>query len=369
MKIAYFIGSLNRGGLENLVLDVCRQHDDAQYQMICVYRHGGNMTVNFQQSGVPLIHVDKEHGILRHLWNLRKVLLCENVDIVHSQSAIGTILLAFALIGTRIKIITSFHGNLFADASWWKRELVYKVSKKIICVSEYQKDYYEQKWHLPKKNKLQVVYNGIDFSKIERAQAHSVLKEKKRCQLAMVGNFIKGRSQVIIVKAVKFLKEIGNADFDLFFIGRRDELETWRYDNCVQYCEEHHLDNIHFLGSRGDVPELLKTMDGFVYSTEHDTFGIAVIEAIAAGLPIVVNDWPVMKEVCNIGLPKDNNAIRFFKTDDVEDCAKVISALLQDLNNSKSLLSTYCNTAANAVKQKYSIQKHIENVYNIYVTL
>lgn len=55
------------------------------------------------------------------------------------------------------------------------------------------------------------------------------------------------------------------------------------------------MDKVHFMGPRSDVPELLASWDAFLYSTDHDTFGIAVVEAIAAGLPTFVNDWEVMK--------------------------------------------------------------------------
>ena len=78
-------------------------------------------------------------------------------------------------------------------------------------------------------------------------------------------------------------------------------------DFVLKYCEDNNLDNVYFLGGRGDVPALLKVMDGFVYSSVHDTFGIAVVEAMAAGLPVVVNDYEVMKEVCG-------NLVTYFKS-------------------------------------------------------
>ena len=368
MKIAYFIGSLNRGGLETLIWDICRKRGETPYDFVCVYRHEGNMSEDFKASGAPMIQVRKPKGILRYLWSLRKTFLYEKVDIVHSQTPSNTLLLSIALFGTGIKIITTFHGHLFAEASWWKRRLVYQASEKILCVSNYQKQYYEQKWGLPKENKLKVVYNGLEFSKIDNAKPRVDGREGNRMRLAMVGNFIKGRSQFVVIKAIHLLKEKGISSFVFYFIGRRVEQEAWRYDKCVQYCKEHRLDNVYFLGSRGDVPELLKTMDGFVYSTEHDTFGIAVIEAVAARLPIVVNDWPVMTEVCNLGLPENNSTIRFFKTDDVADCADKMTTLLSDLETNREKLHADCQSAAASAKQKYSIEKHIADLYVVYQT-
>ena len=329
------------------------------------------MSDAFKSTNVPIIQVPKKRGLLRYLWALRKTFIKEKVTIVHSQTPSNTLLLAIALWGTGIKVVTTFHGHSFADALYLKRKIVYAASKRIICVSEYQKRYYEEKWGLLRDNKLQVVYNGIDFTKVDSALEIGNWKlENDNLRLAMVGNFVKGRSQIVVAKALNKLKmEDERLKIDFYFIGRRDKNQPERYDECVKYCEENGLKNVHFLGSRNDVPAILKSIDGFVYSTEHDTFGIAVIEAIAAGLPVVVNDWAVMKEVCNLGLPGTNKVIRFFRTNDVEDCAEKIEELLMDIiTNNKELFEQY-QEASDAAKKKYAIENHINQLNTIYQSL
>ena len=157
MKVAYFLGALNRGGAETLILDICRNHKDVPYDFVCVYRHDGNMTKEFENTGAPMIQIVKKRGYLRYLFDIRRTLLRRNVTIVHSQTPSNTLLLSFALVRTGIKIITTFHGHSFADAPWWQRKIVYLTSKKIVCVSEYQKLYYKEKWGLHNVNKLQLV--------------------------------------------------------------------------------------------------------------------------------------------------------------------------------------------------------------------
>ena len=371
MKVTYYIGALNRGGLETLILDVCRKHALIPYTVVCMYRHDGNITEEFEKSGVRLIHVPKNKGIVMHCLRLRHIIQEEDISLIHSQSAVGTLFLSLATMGMNVKIITSFHGHLFADAPKWQRKLVYGVSEKILCVSEYQKRYYEEKWILPKDNKLEVVYNGIDFTKIDGVMNERVRElESESVKLAMVGNFVKGRSPMVVVKALERLDamrlepkaldavHLEIPDYDFYFIGRRDEKEAWRYDECVEYCKQHSLQNVHFLGSRNDVPAILKSIDGFVYSTAHDTFGIAVIEAIAAGLPIVVNDWPVMTEVCG----EENAGMRYFKTEDINDAAHKIALMLSNLEESKIA----AKENAKFIREKYSIEQHINQLNRIY---
>ncbi len=369
MKIAYFLGSLNRGGTETLICDICRNYAVTPFDLVCVYRHEGNMSEDFRQTGAPLIRVPKRKGYLRYLLDLRRTFLNEHVGIVHSQTLSNTMFLSIALLGTGIKIVTTFHGH-FDSTPWIIRKIVYRTSNYIICVSNHLKEFTEKKWNLPEENKLHVVYNGIDFSKIDSARPSlEFTNQPQRIRLAMVGNFVSGRSQNIIAKSIHLMRQQGIYNFDFYFIGRRADQEARRYDECVQYCEKHQLSNVYFLGSRGDVPELLKTMDGFVYSTEHDTFGIAVIEAIAAGLPIVINDYDVMTEVCNLGLPASNRAIRFFRTDDVVDCADMMRELITDIEESKQKLLADCQSAAAAAKQKYSIEKHIQQLLKLYQSI
>ncbi len=375
IKVAFLLGSLHRGGAETLVLDVLNNASKAPFEMIGIHRKDGPYKEEFYAAGPKMIQcAPKRFGYLSYLWRLRKCLLSEQVAIVHAQQSIDGIYARIATIGTGIKVITTFHGHMLADASWLQRKATYWANQKIICVSEYQKHYFEEKWKLPKDNKLHVVYNGIDFGKIDNVKNKRVRElESEGVKLAMVGNFVKGRSQIVVVRALARLdakrlepsvlesSTLDAAHLDFYFIGRRDDSEPERYDECVRYCEKKGLTNVHFLGGRNDVPSILKSIDGFVYSTEHDTFGIAVIEAIAAELPVVVNDWPVMKEVCG----EENDGIRYFKTDDSDDAAAKIALLLKEIAKSKKVAKANANT----VRSRFSIDQHINNLNDIYLTL
>ena len=362
MKVAYFLGGLNRGGAETLILDICRQHEKVPYDFMCVYRHEGNMSDEFKASGAPMIQISKTKGYLRYLWNIRRTLQREQVKIVHSQTPSNTLLLAFALIGTGIQIITTFHGHSFADAPWWQREIVYKASKKIICVSQYQKRYYEQKWGLPKENKLQVVYNGIDFSKFDAAgERVNGLMDEGTIRLAMIGSFNSGRSQKYVCQAIKILKDRCVNKFEFYFIGGKFQGEEWIYEECVQYCHENQLqDIVHFEGARSDVPEILHQIDGFVYSTVTDTFGIAVVEAMAVGVPVIVNDWEVMMEITHQG-----EWATIFQTANVEQLADEMEKLIKHPAEYK----TKAMRCQADVKQHFSIQSHINELLKIYESI
>ena len=98
-------------------------------------------------------------------------------------------------------------------------------------------------------------------------------------------------------------------------------------------------------------------MDLFFYATEHDTFGIAVIEALASGLPVLVNDWDVMKEITCEG-----KYATLFRTDDIEDCLDRIRSFAGMRADARKITPE----TMEAVRNRYSIEKHILELNELY---
>jgi len=370
MKVAYLIGSLNRGGAETLLLDIFRKADIAPFAMMVIHRKGGMYEQELSSLSPKCVRMaPRRWRLLSYLRQLRKQFVKEHVTIIHAFYRLDVVYAWLATIGLRIPIVITFHGYKGSECGW-KMSFLYRIvihmADKLCFVSGEQMKSYERRYGNVVGKKGGVLYNGIDFSKLDMKKLkveRPELKVKNGICLCMVGNFNSVRSQIVVCKALALLhkSQEPRASFDFYFVGGRYKGKEHYYDECVAYCKEQELDNVHFLGVREDVPALLRTMDGFVYSSQNDTFGIAIIEAIAAGLPIVVNDHPVMKEVCG----EANDGIRYFKTDDAEDAADKISELLANMETSKKV----AGANAAAVRNKYSIQTHIQNAYSIYQSL
>lgn len=365
MKIAFTLGILNRGGTESLMLDLCRKKGVAPFDFVVIYRKEGQLSTEFQKTDANLIKCSKRRSLLDYMWRFRQIVLREHIDIVHAQTAPDAVISIFSLFGTSVSTITTRHGFDLANTRPLLRWFVFKFCKKICFVSNYEKDYYVHKMHLdPHNPKYHVVYNGMDFNKLDlksESEKESVCERvnyQLQPRLCMVGNFNEVRTQNIIIEAINILNESGvllNHSFQFYFIGgAQSEL----YNLCNQLTYKYNLsDVIIFLGSRGDVPQLLRAMDGFVYSSHKDTFGIGVLEAMASGLPIVCNDFPVMAEITNNG-----EWATLFSTDDVEDCANKIQDLIMHLPERKAK----AQEIAQKVREKYSIEQHIKRLSEIY---
>lgn len=367
MNVAYILGSLNCGGAEMLLLDVFQNASKASYEFIGIHRKGGVLQTNFESTGIPFYSCSLHHNVMRYIFQLRHLCQQKQITLIHTQMPIDCIFAKIAIIGLPCRLVTTFHG--FDMGSKWlerlRNRLAICCADKVCFVSQNEQKDYEVKYYVG--NKGVVIYNGVDFEKILKKKESeternggSIITSKSLIRLCMVGSFGGGRSHIVICKALRYLSEHNNPTFnqlDFYFIGAKRTSEPQYYDECVEYCRTQHLDNVHFLGGRSDVPQLLHQMDGFVYSTVHDTFGIAVVEAMAAGLPVIVNDWEVMKEITH-----DGKWATLFKTEDAEDCANKIQDLIEHLAERKEK----ARQIAKEVREEYSIEKHIARLNAIY---
>jgi glycosyltransferase involved in cell wall biosynthesis len=104
-----------------------------------------------------------------------------------------------------------------------------------------------------------------------------------------------------------------------------------------------------FLGDRADIPELLGQMDVYTFSTTRDEgFGIALVEAMAAGVAVVASDVPACREVLGEGeggvLVSPGNA------------SELARAVVEALEN-PAMRALLIEAAAERVQREYTISK------------
>lgn len=358
MKIAFYLGSLNRGGMEMLMADIFANGENLPFEAVCIYRKEGNMSDTFHSTSVPMLYLPNKHNWLLHGLRLRRLVLKQNVDILHAQTvfcaAIAIIFLAF----TRVKVVTTLHGVGFGTAKPYYKRLVYRHSVRLVCVSEWERDDYLSKDSYGSKDRFVVVHNGINFSKF--AYARPPVAEGHRVKLCMVGNFVPEKNHYYICR---FLNELYSKGvlFDFYFVGRKIPALEQYYNKCVKYCEKNGLGGcVHFLGGRDDVPELLRDMDAFVYSSWSETFGIAPVEAMAMGLPTFVNDLGVFVEISQNG-----ELAVLYKSGNIQDlCAK-----FADFMHNRQLYYDRAMANASKIRNLYSIAAHINSLHSLYLQI
>jgi glycosyltransferase involved in cell wall biosynthesis len=201
--------------------------------------------------------------------------------------------------------IVSHIGNTPPSQAWARRKIGWAlqasrplVRREITC-SKTVEDQVRALYGLPKA-RLLTIYNSIDVENVMRRAfaARQQLSPNARPHIiGMVARLeihkdhetlLKAFAQVIQERPSVRLRLIGDGSL-------RQKLETL----AVELNIERHVE---FLGMRQDIPEHLGQLDLFAFSTTKDEgFGIALIEALAAGIPVVASDVPACREVLKDG--------------------------------------------------------------------
>lgn len=112
-------------------------------------------------------------------------------------------------------------------------------------------------------------------------------------------------------------------------------------------------DRVHFTGEMQSdyVGNLLRAMDVFLFPSEAETFGLAAVEAAQSGLPMVVNDIPVLREVLQTA---EGPCALFASSENPQSYVEPIRRLLQNKAEAKRLTAS-----ASHLKELYSMDAMI----------
>jgi glycosyltransferase involved in cell wall biosynthesis len=116
---------------------------------------------------------------------------------------------------------------------------------------------------------------------------------------------------------------------------------------------------VHFIGEIAPerIGAFLAGLDVFVFPTKAETFGLAAVEAANAGVPSVVNDLPVLREVLSYqGKP----AALFVDASDHAKLSTAVSRMLED----KALSATLRHNAQ-GLRARYSVDTMVEEYIRI----
>lgn len=139
-------------------------------------------------------------------------------------------------------------------------------------------------------DKVGLIYNGTDLSAIAAAtplDLSTLNIPAGSFILIVIANLIPYKGHADLLSALGNIASQMPQPWHLLCIGRDQGYGPQLRDQAAKLGLEN---NVHFLGERTDVPQLLKSADIGVLSSHEEGFSNAVIEGLAAGLPMIVTD-------------------------------------------------------------------------------
>jgi len=243
MKVAFLLGTLNRGGTETLLLDVLNHSAGNSFEAFCVYRNEGTFSKDFHAANAVMYMLTPGSvwNTLPYLRKLRKLFLTEKPDVIHAQQSLDAVYASMASAGLAIKVVQTFHGYDF-EAGFLSRLMIWVsmwLCDRNIFVSNSQLGYYRRRYPSAKKSKQVKVYNGINFNKFDTVSGNTKQSgydsDNGGLKIGMVGNFVPVRDQMTICRFLLLLHKAG-VDFTFLFIGGKDEANPTLFNYCFPFC-------------------------------------------------------------------------------------------------------------------------------------
>lgn len=232
----------------------------------------------------------------------------------------------------------------------------------VVCVSNYERKIIEASG--VKIKHFEVLPNGVDVGRYSRviSDTRSRVRYGGSPTVLYVGRLSPHKGiDTLIAAAPLVLEEVPEARFVIAGPGEISNLKS----QIVFSSGNSNLnlgDRFIFLGEISEEKKisLVQKADVFVLPSRSEAFGITVIEAMAAGCPVVVSDIPALTEIVE---HKKTGLV--FPVDDEKALASQIIKFLSDQDLSRQLSSN----AKEEVKEKYDWEKIINRLENIYTQL
>lgn len=297
--------------------------------------------------------------LVRSYSELKKLIQREKYTCLHCHTPVAGMIARLAAKGTETKVIYTAHGfHFYKGAPLQNWLLYYPVEKWLsrytdVLITINKEDYQRAKKKFHAKETKYIPGVGIDVEKIQAVQVDRV---KKRAELGIgkddflmlsVGELSKRKNHQIVIEALAKLKD---KRIKYIICGQgplKDKLEQMAEKLGVK-------DQLFLLGFRTDVIEICKSSDLFVFPSRQEGLPVALMEAMASGLPCVVS-----RIRGNTDLIEDAGCL--FETKHAESLKNVISVNTAALNNWR--IKNNLNKAKIEIFSNKRIDRTMTNVY------
>ncbi len=221
-------------------------------------------------------------------------------------------------------------------------------------------DHYSEKLHIS-PSRITVIPRGrypnpYMGDKIVRDKLRGKLNLNNKVQIINVARHEYQKAQTVLLDALWELDDLKD-QYILFLVGRKGEATV----EITEKIKTYHLEeNVRILGHRDDVPALLASSDIFIFPSRFEGLPGALIEAEAAGLPIICSDI-----ANNLEVVEENKNALIFPVNNSDILSKQLKELILNSEQRKNMgqesLSIYQN--------KFTIEEVHQKMYVLFKAL
>ncbi|MHB8154609.1 MAG: lipopolysaccharide heptosyltransferase II [Candidatus Omnitrophota bacterium] len=354
MRILQILPELNVGGVETGTLDLSKYLVRLGHKSVVVSA-GGALVKELEAGGAKhyTLSVNKKSiiSMFKLIPKLVEIIKNEEIDIVHARSRVPAWIAYFACRQTRAIFVTTCHGyykkHFFSTVMGW--------GKRVIVLSNVIARHMIDDLSVPHE-RIKLVPRSVDLEKFKYLDPK--IKRKDDFNVGIIGRItpLKGHAHFIkamarISRLVPRLKIWIVGDAPASKEAYKEELQILVRRLGLWHCTE-------FLGTQRDIPGILEHLDLVVLATTtHEAFGRVVVEAQAAGVPVVAT-----KVGGVIDIIEDGKNGLLVPPADAKSMAEAIMRIFMDTQLAREL----AENAYTKVKEKYNVELMVKNTLDVY---
>jgi len=369
--VVYICGQAEIGGGERSLLELVTNLDTERYCPVVVLPGEGGLTRALGEHGVKCITDFRVPGLRRGeflkwpgaVYRLARIVQGEGADIIHGNGTRENI--AAGLVGRIVRIPTVWHlRNLVARGMIDMEKPLSFLPRKIVANSRaVARRVKKLRWA---KKRLSVVYNGVDLNRFSgnggngaNGARHELGAGSGEVIVGIVGRIGAGKGHDLFLRAAKLaLEREGGNSLRFAVIGDELFTENGRRARVVDLANELGISaHVSFTGYRDDVEKMIEALDILVLASVSEPFGRVLIEAMAAGKPVVATDAGGVKEVVDGGV----SALLVKPGDEV-----LMESAISRLAGDPPLRERMGSLGRERVLRKFSIEEHVWRIQRIY---
>lgn len=329
-----------------------------------------SMIKRLADKGVPVIHVPIPRkitdvmGISKSITQVKKMCDENHYNLLHCHSPIGSVVARIAARNARksgTKVIYTAHGFHFYKGAPKKNWILFYPVEKIcsrwtdVLITINKEDYGFAKKHMNAGRVEYIPGIGVDTKKFQLENFDRVAKRQELgikeddFFVLSVGELNQNKNQEVIVRAIA---KLNNPRIHYFIAGKGDKADY------LQELARQLGVNLHLLGYRTDIVELLNTADVYAFPSYREGLSVALMEAMSAGLPCIVS-----KIRGNVDLIEDGKGGYLCDPHDVDGYSMNIEEMMKNKNLMKKF--SYYNSQIMKGFDIDVVRENIKDAYDI----
>ncbi|MCX5712829.1 MAG: GT4 family glycosyltransferase PelF, partial [Candidatus Omnitrophica bacterium] len=354
MNILQILPQLNVGGVETGTVDLSRYLVKFGHKSIVVSA-GGELVKDIEEHGGKhyKLAVNKKSiiAIFKAAPQLAEIIRKEEIDVIHARSRVPAWIAFMAARKCKKVFITTAHG-------YYKKHpfsLVMGWAKKIICPSNCIARHMVDGLGVPYE-RIIIIPRSVDISKFSYTSPDK--KRRDEFNVGIVGRITPLKGHLHFIKAMaKVARQVPR--LKIWIVGDapsskesyKEQIQVLVRRLGLWHCTQ-------FLGTQRDIPSIMNHLDLLVLATTtHEAFGRVVIEAQAAGVPVVATQVGGVVDI----IDHDKTGL-LVPAADPQAMADAVLKIYKD----KELARVLAENAYEKLKEKFNVELMVKNTISVY---